>query len=299
VAAFTDEILMAYADGALDAEARARIAAALKADPEARARVLMFRATGRELSSLYEGVLREPVPAPLIEFVMNHGQGREAGPAPKSASFAASSLRHASAAPRRPRRPSPWAGFKERLIPQGAGWQLAAAASVAVIAGAGAGLLLRGDSGLGPNLATLRPGQVLSSGVLHHVLESLPSNEERAAGSTKGATAVRAVLTFRTKDGGYCREYEVAGPQGQFQGLACRQAGGHWTVEAQAAQGAAAAGTHAAGQSEALDRVAESRMEGDAFGESEEKAAIQRGWERGDSTRSRPCAVHDRRMSYC
>jgi hypothetical protein len=165
-----------------------------------------------------------------------------------------------------------------KLIPQSAGWQLAAAACAALMVGAGAGFLLRGDGGLGPNPAGLRAGQVLTYGVLHHVLEGLPSNEERAAGSGHGAAAVRAVLTFRTKEGGYCREYEVAGPQGRFQGLACRRAGGDWAVEAHGGQGAAASGTHVVGNGEALDKVAEARMEGDAFGESEEKAAIKSGW---------------------
>ena len=277
MAAFTDEILMAYADGALDAQASARIAALIKADAEARARVSMYRATGRDLSSLYEGVLREPVPAHLREFVMSYGQGREARQAPESSKPAVSALGRGSQPLRRPPVGSLWTGLRDKLIPQSAGWQLAAALAAALIVGAGAGFLLRGD-GSGPNLAALRPGQILKSGVLHHVLETLPSNEERAAGSTQGATAVRAVLTYRTKEGGYCREYEVAGPEGRYQGLACRQAGGHWVVEAQAGQEAAASGTHAAGRGEMLDKLAESRMEGDAFGPDEEKAAIKREW---------------------
>lgn len=278
MAAFTDEILMAYADGALDAGTRAQIAAALKADAGARARVAMFRATGKELSSLYEGVLREPVPGHLIEFVMDYGKGREESPALKSKTPAASSLGRAFVPARRPRLPSLWAALADRLIPQGAGWQLVAASAAALTVGMSAGFLLRGEGGSGPSLAVLRQGQLLASGALKHVLESLPSNEERAAGSTQGSVAVRAVLTFRTKEGGYCREYEMAGAEGQFQGLACRQAGGQWAVEAHVAQGAAAKGTHAVAHGEVLDKIAESRMEGDAFGQSEEKAALKRGW---------------------
>src|SRR5262245_48655166 len=104
-------MLMAYADGALDAEAGARVTVLLKADPEARARVAMFRATGRELSAHYEGVLREPVPERLIEFVMSYGQGREASPAPKSPAPAASSLGRASAPSRRPHLGRLWAAL--------------------------------------------------------------------------------------------------------------------------------------------------------------------------------------------
>jgi hypothetical protein len=286
VAAFTDEILMAYADGALDAETHARIAAALKADAVARARVSMFRATGKELSSLYDGVLREPVPEHLIEFVMDYGKGREASPVQKSPvqtrrTPAASSLGRAFAPARRPRSPRLWAALGDRLIPQGAGWQLAAASAAALTVGMSAGFLLGGegqDSGSGPSLAVLRQGQILASGALHHVLENLPSNAERAAGSSQGSIAVRAVLSFRTKEGGYCREYEMASAEGQFQGLACRQAGGQWAVEAHVAQGAAPAGTHPVAHGEVLDKITGSRMEGDAFGQSEEKAALKRGW---------------------
>jgi hypothetical protein len=285
VAAFTDEMLMAYADGALDAEAGARIAALIKADPEARARVLLFRATGKELSCLCEGVLREPVPAHLTQFVMTYGKGRAASPAQKRLALAGParlSLAPAASSLRRVRLTSLWAGLRERLIPEGGGgWQLAAASALAlIVAGAGAGFLLRDqDGGLGPGLSVLRQGQILASGPLHQVLESLPSNEERAAGSTKGATAVRAVLTFRTKEGGYCREYELATAQGQFGGLACRQAGGDWAVEVHAAQQAQATGMHhPVGHGERLDQLVDGRMEGDAFGEAEEKAAIKNGW---------------------
>jgi surface antigen len=272
VAALTDEILMAYADGALDAQAGARIAALIKADPRAQARVSMYRATGKELGALYEGVLQEPVPAHLVEFVMDYGGGREAGPAPKSLAFAPS---------RRPRLDGLWEVFKARLIPEGAGWHLAAASAAALAVGIGAGYLSGGpgqDGGLGPSLTVMRQGQILASGTLHHVLESLPSNEERAAGSTNGTMPVRAVLTFRTKAGGYCREYEMAAPQGAFQGLACRQADGHWAVEAHIPDAAAAAGTHVVAHGEVLDKIAESQMDGDALGKNEEKAALKRKW---------------------
>jgi anti-sigma factor RsiW len=273
VAGLTDEILMAYADGVLDAAAAGRVAAQLKTDAQARARVAMFRATGRALSPLYDGVLQEPVPEPLIEFVMSHGKEREARPAPSAG--------RAPARRRRARGSRFWASFKERLIPEGAGWQLAAASAAALALGVSAGSFLSGegsDGASGPSLAALRQGKIVASGALHHVLENLPSNEERAAGSGQGATAVRAVLTFKTREGGYCREYELAAPQGQFQGLACREADGRWAVEAHIAQPAAAAGTHVVSHGEVLDKIAEARMEGDAFGQGEEKAALKGGW---------------------
>jgi anti-sigma factor RsiW len=277
VAAFTDEILMAYADGVLEGEARARIEALIKVDTQARARVLLFKATGQALAGAYEGVLQEPVPAHLIQFVMDCGKEREESPAPGPAS-----LNLAPAASPWPSRLAHamglWGAWRDRLIPQGAGWQLAAASALVLIAGAGASFLFRGDGGVGPNLAALRPGQALTRGVLHQVLETLPSNEERAAGGSQGAAAARAVLTFKAKDGSYCREYEVTTAQGHSQGLACRQAGGDWTVEQHVGQKAAAAGAQPAGQGQLLDQAVDSRIEGIAFGDAEEKAAIKNGW---------------------
>jgi anti-sigma factor RsiW len=301
VAALTDEILMAFADGALDAGTAAQIAAHLKTDAQARARVAMFRATGRTAFAPYDRIVQEPVPAHLIEFVMSYEPGQKPSPAPETLAFAAPSSGWAPAPSRRPHRPRLWAALRERLIPQGAGWQLAAASGAALIVGASAGFLLRGegqDGGQGPNLMVMREGQILASGALHQVLETVPSNEERGEGSTQetapvqevltfrpkedstqGAMAVvRAVLTYRTKEGGYCREYEMVVPQGQFQGVACRNADGHWALQAHVAQETAAAGMQVVGHGEVMDKIAESRMEGDAFGKSEEKAAIKRGW---------------------
>jgi anti-sigma factor RsiW len=281
VAALTDEILMAYADGALDAEAAARVEALVRGDARAQARVLMFKATGRELSSLYDGVLNEPVPAPLTRFVMAYGKERESPALLRLASQ--NSGLAASLPPRRERFGRLWAERVARAVPAGAGWHMAAAAGVALIVGTGAGFWLRGgqDGASGPSLAALRQGPVLASGTLHQVLETVPSGKDgrTADNSTPGSMAVRAVLTFKAKGGGYCREYEIAAGQGLFQGLACRQPGGQWAVEAHVALAAQASGKGVpAAQSEALDKLADSRIDGDALSGSQEKAAIKNGW---------------------
>jgi hypothetical protein len=149
--------------------------------------------------------------------------------------------------------------------------------------GAGAGFFLRGgqDGALGPSLAALRQGQIVASGALHRVLETLPSDKEgrTADNSTPGSMALRAVLTFKARDGGYCREYELAAAQGLFHGLACRQANGHWAVEAHVAEPAQTSGKGTpAAQSEALNAIVDGRIQGDALGKDQEKAAIKSGW---------------------
>jgi anti-sigma factor RsiW len=61
-ATIRDEDLHAFIDGELDAENRARVVAALAADPELGQRATAFRADMARLMSLYGGGLNEPLP---------------------------------------------------------------------------------------------------------------------------------------------------------------------------------------------------------------------------------------------
>src|SRR5258708_31173958 len=62
----SDETLMAYADGELDAAARASIEAAMQEDPEIAKRVARHRALRETMQGAFSGVLEEPVPERLI-----------------------------------------------------------------------------------------------------------------------------------------------------------------------------------------------------------------------------------------
>ena len=61
----SDEELMAYVDGELDADARARVADAVAADPRLAARVATQQELRRRLGAHFDPVLAEPVPAAL------------------------------------------------------------------------------------------------------------------------------------------------------------------------------------------------------------------------------------------
>jgi hypothetical protein len=63
----SDEILMAYADGELDAATRASVEAAMQEDPEIRKRVARHRALRETMRGAFSAVLDEPVPDRLIE----------------------------------------------------------------------------------------------------------------------------------------------------------------------------------------------------------------------------------------
>jgi anti-sigma factor RsiW len=70
---FSDEMLMAYADGELDLVARAEIEAAIARDPEVARAVERHRALADHVHTAYDGVLEEPVPDRLAALVAPSG----------------------------------------------------------------------------------------------------------------------------------------------------------------------------------------------------------------------------------
>ena len=62
----SDEILMAYADGELDAAAREAVESAMREDPQIEKRVAAHRALRRRVQAAYSGELSEGVPERLL-----------------------------------------------------------------------------------------------------------------------------------------------------------------------------------------------------------------------------------------
>jgi anti-sigma factor RsiW len=72
----SEETLMAYADGELDAAARASVEAAMQEDPEIRERVARHHALREAMQGAFSAVLKEPVP----ERLLNAARGQAAAP---------------------------------------------------------------------------------------------------------------------------------------------------------------------------------------------------------------------------
>jgi surface antigen len=268
VAALTDEILMAYADGALDRDMRARVEALLHQDAESRRRVEIFRATGASLAGLFDKAMYEPIPSHLVDFVL---EDRGARPSRAKANRLKDFI----------------GAWVQRLIPrpQGLSWQLAAASAAALALLAGAGWMLRGtfaDDAGGSDLTAMKRGQIFAAGAIRQILDSAPSGREaRISGSAQKSAVMRVSLSFKNKDGQYCREYELAATGGgQFTGVACRLPGGSWRVLGHFPQAAARPGVQIvpAGNETALEPIVNSIIAGDALGKAEEEAAIANGW---------------------
>ncbi len=280
MAKVTDEMLMAYADGALNPLARAKVEAFLQSHPEARRSVGMFRATGAPLSALYGQPIEEPVPAYLKDFVLNYPL--------KTGSPEAQPLKE---------RPSGWLqgvgvgtrGFAANLVewlqaPASARrWQLAVASTAFLALVLGAAALLHDDSG--PiDLVAFNDGRIYASGPLSDVLDKELSGHEARIGGVRGeAVTMRANLTFKSKQNSYCRQYEVATPSdGGFAGLGCRGIDGKWVVEAYLPKGKSAKSggikTASGADSAALDGIVDRMIDGIVFGAAEETSAIRNGW---------------------
>jgi hypothetical protein len=201
----TDELLMAYADGALPDTEAASVASALEHDVEARAIVAEFRRTAERARAAYADIMTEAVPDNLIHCVLGTGMR------------AANVVDMARARKARP-----------------ANWRIALplAASVALLIGVAATLLLREL----PTAQMIALGPIEPATPLAELLETKPSGVAvaRRGRGADGGEHLMVIATFRDRKARICREIEVldANMQAKLAGAACRDpSGGAWIVE--------------------------------------------------------------------
>ena len=252
---FSDETLMAYADGELDEPQRSAVERAMREDPQVAAAVERHRALRANVFAAYSGVLDEPVPARL-----RPGAVASATPSVVSLDAVREARRQAAAAaaatPTAPRRPA-W-------VQWGA---IAASLVVGVLAGSA---WLGGAGGEQAWVSADAKGRLVAGETLASAL-----SDQLASAQAQGP--VRIGTSFATKDGGYCRSFQLQGSAG----LACRE-GDSWRIPVFKEGGAAgteyrqAASEMPAAVLEAIDE----RIEGAALDAQAERAARERGWKR-------------------
>lgn len=247
----TDELLVAYVDDELDEAQRALVRSVLDTSP-----ALCRRAEEMRLS---RDLLREAFPLQPDASV------------PASLDAAATRLAEACAAPAAPRAPT----FRFQRSRK-----FAIAASV-VLSVTAAAAYFAWRVGSGPTREPVTGLMQIGPGTaLNRVLETARSAEVINV-PAEGA-AVRAVLTFRAKDGRYCREFEVLAGSGGSTGIACRT-DGEWRAEVMLSAAAAPTDSNyyapAGGSDEpAVAEVAEHLMQGDPLGAQEEARLLASGW---------------------
>jgi hypothetical protein len=242
-----DETLMAYADGELDAARRAEIAAALEKDPALAARVAEHRALRAQVAGAFSTVLGQPVPDRL--------QAAAAG----------------SAAPAERARGNvvqfPTRGTRASATPWRAREWFAMAASLVL----GIVIAWRAFAPAGESVITASHGALVAHGSLAAALD------RQLASDQAGNAAVRIGLTFKARDGSYCRTFALSA--GGTAGLACRT-GGEWQIPVTASADAAGGDFRQAAGAipPAVMQAIEARIAGDALAASEESQARDAGW---------------------
>lgn len=242
----TDDDLMAWVDGELPAPEAARVAAAVAADATLAARAARLQRLNRQLRHAFSAELDEPVPEPLA--AVARGEHRATPPVGGNVIALA------------PRRPASWAR-----------WGGLAAGVVLAVA-----LLpqLRPEAGSpGAPVTAQADGRLLAQGALADALEHGLGSDARPDGT-------RLLLSFRDRNGQFCRSFGA--PVGR--GLACRVEG-QWQVVVLTAPTPTAASAPppalrlASGEfpAEVLHAV-EQRMAGLALDAQQERSARDAGW---------------------
>ncbi len=249
-----DDVLMAYVDGELPAEERARVEAAIQGDPEVARRVAEQKKLRTDLRTAFDGVLREPVPDRLRAAA----RGETSPPSARGTSvsdFAAAAQARKDAREARSARRWSWPEW-------GA---MAASLVIGVIV---AQFALRSPDGAP---FTSQQGQLLAQGDLARTLsEQLASAQTTAADTSVG-------VSFRAKNGSYCRSFTMR--SSSTAGLACRE-GDAWRVDVLAHTDNASGQYTQAGSAlpAAVLSAIEQQIEGEPLDAAAEARARESGW---------------------
>jgi hypothetical protein len=194
----SEDKIIAYVDGELAPEDRAEVEAAAAAEPEVAAALAQHQALRRRLAGVHADVLEESVPAHLEALI------RAAGPRPESAEVVDLAARRAQRT-------------KSALRGGARPWALLAA-------GFAAGAVITGLFAGRPAELYATHGHVLvAEGRLARALDrDLASDPKSASGQ------VRVGLSFKARDGGYCRTF-VTEAEAPMAGVACRK-GQAWAI---------------------------------------------------------------------
>lgn len=245
---FSDETLMAYADGELDPATRTAVERAIRADPSLAAKVRQHAAMRSNVFAAFAPIADEPVP-PRLAAATHSGKVIRLHTARTARADTAQEKRGWSWAQ--------WGGIAAALV-------------VGVIAG-GAGVSgLQDDVQLAATAGA--GGALVAQGALADALSN------NLAGAAAQSGPVRLGVSFEAKGGGYCRSFMM----GSAAGLACRN-GAEWRVPLMAEAAKGAGGDYRQAGSamppEVLDAI-DARMSGQTLDAKAEEAARERGWKR-------------------
>lgn len=245
---FTDETLMAYADGELDQATRHAVELAMRADPKLAEKVRQHIALRGEVFRAFAGTLDEPVPPRLRQVVQSANVVQ--------LDSVRTARRKVVEVPRRWAWPE-WGALAATLV-------------VGVLAGAIGVANLRGETEI--TAAGDAEGALTAHGKLDVALT------RQLASAPPAASSVRIGVSFVSRDGQYCRSFTMGGSAG----LACRS-GDEWKIPVLTESAAAGEGPYrqagSAMPAAVLDAV-DARASGASLDAKAEQAAALKGWMR-------------------
>jgi hypothetical protein len=256
---FSDETLMAYVDGELDAEARTAVDAAVATNREVAQRVARQQALRLSLQRTFDAVLTEPVPQHLLNAARSAPAGvSEANVSDLASARAARARSHRSASPSR------------------VSWSQWGTIAASLLAGLIIGQFFLNTSDVGPFIT--RGGQLLARGALARALST------QLASDQSPSAAVQIGVSFRARGGTYCRTFAVSDAHSQdraLTGLACHERD-TWQIEVLTPGESRTPGAYRMAGSQAPKAVLqalEDRIAGEPLDARGEAAARQHGWQ--------------------
>ncbi len=260
----SDELIMAYVDGELEGEEAEQVRRALATDPLLRERAAVFEQTGRELGKLFDAPMHLEVPGELLDTVREDG-----GPSLfHRLGLLLEGFFHLEVV-----RPVPAAGFVVILV-------------LGVILGTRFLLPPAVDFISSPerNPAFLQALEQSPGGTL---LDLGKQGDGEGAG-------LLLVATFQDRSMRFCRAFEVTVSGGKnpgvAEGVACRNAGGNWSMVARVKEEESGKrptggnGYELAGCEDSLDGIIERLRSGPLLTPQQEEMLIRSGWKIGATT---------------
>lgn len=243
-----DEALSALIDGTLPRDEAAALRERMTREPALAARFSAMDSANRAVRDAYRDVVDEPLPERVLELLR--------APRARDVNVVALDARK-----------------RRRALPV---WlPHAAAAGISLAIGLGLGFGVGQRAGDLPTDLLTATGAVAPSSPLHELLESVPSGELRALGA---AATAEARLTFRARDGDWCRELTVSAADASHAALACRRVGG-WHVELIAPAAAGGELYRPAGSGDApFEEAVDALIDGEPLEADAERALVARGW---------------------
>lgn len=249
---FSDETLMAFADGELDEPTRSAVERAIHSDPALAAKVKQHQALRRAVFGAFARTLDEPVPPRLRQVV-------QAGNVVQLDQVRAARHKDGAAAQLAPRRWSwpEWGAMAATLV-------------LGVLAGSIGLSSLQGETAL--------VASVGSKGVLGARGQLDVALSRQLASAPPAGASVKIGVSFVSRDGQYCRTFAL----GAAAGLACRS-GSEWRIPVLTEAGAPGAGAYrqaASAMPAAVLEAVDARALGPSLDAKAEQAAAKRGWTR-------------------